>query len=391
MKTEPLSNEELERYLSGDMSPAEMHAAELKMSSSDLFSDALEGIQSHPQGLSGFEALQQRFESGLSSTGAATGTTTTGLGSMIGAGFGIALVTVLGLSVANEHLREAPETPEKVVMVVSNDQPEAETSFEDPVTPVDEVDEQAVSETVDRELETIKPLGESEVISFEKTLAYQPETRIDSAVVIDPVVPVDPVAPMPSVGHDQPVPTYDPKKEVVSNVKLVYLHDLKCVDMSQLYEKQIKIRNMNAMSGTRAYSAEKAEENDNPVEVYQSLYIYIDYLDYLGVAMAKFEDNEHKTALKHLKVVLNHYPADVNAHFYGALCYYNLGKPSKAIRYFDMVLRNQINAFDQEAEFYKAMSLKRAGKERQAKELFRKISSEGKFYSDRAEDELRNF
>ena len=63
--------------------------------------------------------------------------------------------------------------------------------------------------------------------------------------------------------------------------------------------------------------------------------------DILNDAMKDFEENNFKAALKSYRVILEHYPQDINAYFYGALCYYNLGKADKAIIYFDNVIANE--------------------------------------------------
>jgi len=71
------------------------------------------------------------------------------------------------------------------------------------------------------------------------------------------------------------------------------------------------------------------------------------------------------------------------------LCYYNLGKPEKAIEFFNLVTKDQINSFDQEAALYIALSYAQAGDKEQAKSLLTKIQEEGNFYAKRATEELR--
>jgi len=80
---------------------------------------------------------------------------------------------------------------------------------------------------------------------------------------------------------------------------------------------------------------------------------------------------------------------DVNANFYSGMSFYFLGKFNKALSYFDNVIQNPNNIFDQEAEFYKAICLKKAGQTTEAETLFRKIISDNGFYANRALEELK--
>ncbi len=113
-----------------------------------------------------------------------------------------------------------------------------------------------------------------------------------------------------------------------------------------------------------------------------------DYLDYLSLTLSKYKDNDYKRALKNFKIIIEQYPNDINAHYYGGLCYYNIDNPTKAIEFFDFILNQNINTFHQEAQYYKAMCLIRLGQGEQAQFIFQKIVNQGGFFAKKAKEML---
>lgn len=114
----------------------------------------------------------------------------------------------------------------------------------------------------------------------------------------------------------------------------------------------------------------------------------IPYLDYLTLCIQAMDKKDYELALSHFAEVLNQYPDDVNGLFYSAQCNYYLGRYEKAIGYYDQTMRNMINKFNEEAEFYKAKSIKALGRTEEANKLFELIVAKGKFYSQHAQKEL---
>ncbi len=386
MKTDPLTNEELERYVNGDMSPEEMYQAELKMAGNPIYDDAIEGFKASGAGLAGFAALQSQFETsiGASSASSATGAAgSSAFGQVMGLCFGVAFTTVIGLGVAHESVQEQTNDSESNHQIALNETHD-EVSEETLIAYDEVIEEDVLIEAIEIELKDADPVAENKAITYEKALKNQPTTLVDD--VVEDVAEVPEPTPVSPVEID-PVEgvKFDKTVEVHSNVQIVYLHELKTVDLSKLYKRSIKIRNIHALSGTPAHSEIKLDDGETMNHL--KPYIYIPYQKYLNDAMAKFEANNFKSALKDYKVILSHYKDDINAHFYGALCYYNLGKPTKAIDYFDAVLDDQINSFDQEAEFYKALCLIEAGHKQEASRLLEKIENDGLFYAKRARAE----
>jgi tetratricopeptide (TPR) repeat protein len=107
------------------------------------------------------------------------------------------------------------------------------------------------------------------------------------------------------------------------------------------------------------------------------------------MCLSKFKNNEFKEALYEFRTILDQFPEDLNAHFYGGLCYYNIGKYDLAIESFNFVVKHYISAFDQEAEWYKAKTLLNMDKVDDAKEIMESIVEKNGFYSDLAKKQLK--
>ena len=190
--------------------------------------------------------------------------------------------------------------------------------------------------------------------------------------------PVDPVPPPAPDAEEEPV-TLE-----LSNAPVSSIRGLKVVDYSDFYKADIDVPDLS-MTGTSP-----AQENpDDPLnDVAQEPNKKVPYQKFLDGAVKQFEEGDFRGALGDFKIILSQYRDDLNAHFYGALCYYNLGKSDKAIKHLDAVLDNYINTFDQEAAWYKALSLKRKGDLNAARTLLIEIARAGGFYAEQAKAEL---
>lgn len=386
MQTDPLTKEEMQAYLDGNLSPEEMHKIELKMASDQLNDDAMEGFSLTPGALAGFAAIENNFQNfhgahsaGSTSAGSAFGT------SMI-VSFSIAIVTALGLSIANESFNSMEQEDRRNNLQVQVNISQTEDNIDESV--YESVKEEDIVEAeIEAELADVKPTIENKQITSEIAMAIQQEaeqpvddksneTEEEESFKVEPI----------TIESPQTIATLPTKSIAKSNVSAIFLHNLKVVDVSSLYANKIRVRNMNDVSGTRVYNSDRAAIRDNSA-IISGPYIYVDYLEYIDDAMRDFENNKFKQALKSYRVILEHYPDDINAFFYGALCYYNLGKSEKAIVYLERVKLSQINTFDLEADFYIAKSLAQAGKIDEAKAAFLKIEKEGEFYAKRAREE----
>lgn len=187
-----------------------------------------------------------------------------------------------------------------------------------------------------------------------------------------------------------------PLEEVASNestslsystVHEVYLNSLKTVDYRVLREEK-KIKLLKELPiGT---PANQANPDDETISTTETLTKEVNYIDYLDETQRLFAKESFKRALRRYLIILDHYPDDVNAHFYSGLCYHNLGRYEKAIEHFDKSYSLPIGNFKEEAEWFKAKALIKTNNKAKATQLLKTIKKEGGFYSEQAEELLNS-
>jgi tetratricopeptide (TPR) repeat protein len=110
----------------------------------------------------------------------------------------------------------------------------------------------------------------------------------------------------------------------------------------------------------------------------------IPYIEYIEKTMSLFSKGNYKKALSRYELILDSYPTDINANFYGGLSYFNLGEFEKSIQTFERCLNSEFNNFNEEAEWYLAKSYSANGQNEKASQLFKQISENGGYYSKQA-------
>ena len=70
--------------------------------------------------------------------------------------------------------------------------------------------------------------------------------------------------------------------------------------------------------------------------------------------------------------------------------FFELGEYSKAIENFDFIIDHPINEFNQESEWYKALTFIKLNYREEAANLLQKIIGDSLFYSQQAKSELEN-
>ncbi len=173
--------------------------------------------------------------------------------------------------------------------------------------------------------------------------------------------------------------------EHYNNLPTTYMYDLKVVNYSGIYRN--KIKKIIPDGGSIPPRFENRQSSSNTISVDENT-TSVAYNDFLNDAMGKFSTNNFKEALQDYNTILQQYPDDLNAHFYGGLSYYNIGLNKKAIVFFDAVLENNAITFTQEALWYKALSLINAENTKEAEVLLKKIIESKGFYASRANETL---
>lgn len=166
---------------------------------------------------------------------------------------------------------------------------------------------------------------------------------------------------------------------VVELVPATHLHDLFVVDYRRIKREHTDIYYTKyVFSGTPAEF--ESEHTQNTSEMLETR-VDMPYWDYLRKSMEVFAKGNYKNALNRYIIILEQYPEDMNAFFYGGLCYYNLGNFNKALEFFDQVLIIDLNAFKEESTWYKAKTLIKLSRKNEAKLLLDEIIATGGFYA----------
>ena len=377
----PLSKEELEAYLKGDMSQADKYLLDQKIAGNEFNNDAMEGFESTPAAMEGFNELEGQFHGNLPRK----------VSSKFWR-FEFSFILIISVAIGfyfighyfldQIDLDEITFDESKLTIQVSADS----SSVEINIQPIEELD--------DKEIEDATPLEESKQLTSDRIIIDAPlimvmdssinETdKIESAILL--------------INKEKEIISSesDDKKEINqvnaanvirSNIGTLFLSKLLVVDYTKIYNTVITVPNFE-LTGTTA-DKENKDDNGN-IELDVHTYTQkITYMNFLEKTQLKFRKNKFKDALKDYRTILNHYSNDVNAHFYMALCYFNINKQNKAIEHFDRVLNHDFNTFHEEAKWYKAISLHELGKTSKCITILNEIATENGFYAKKASSML---
>jgi tetratricopeptide (TPR) repeat protein len=135
-------------------------------------------------------------------------------------------------------------------------------------------------------------------------------------------------------------------------------------------------------------SAEFEDENARDGNELIEKEVELPYMEYLEKSMYYFAVQTSKKALTRYLKILEQYPKDLNALFYGAHCYFNLKKYDKALSFFEKEIELEeasgMIAFREEAQWYRAKTLIKLGRIVEAEITLNSIISEGQFYTKEA-------
>lgn len=167
--------------------------------------------------------------------------------------------------------------------------------------------------------------------------------------------------------------------------KEIYLSDFKLVDYRNYRSRNAIPSQQMELSGTPA----NQEKNEIAEDDISWKAIDIPYHNYIAQTMEQFNSGNFKQTLNRTKFILGFYPDDINALFYGGLCYYNLSEMNQAIDAFEKVVSNPFSNFDEEAFWYLANAYYLNSDKTKAKELFQAIVNQKGYYAKQAEKMLK--
>ncbi|MDX1446312.1 hypothetical protein [Lishizhenia sp.] len=282
---------------------------------------------------------------------------------------GSALLTLFFIFINLEN-KEDPKTVTEVSTPIKMDEPILEDKETNKVEEQNKQDEQAIAVLQPKELE--HTLDRTELVELRKGKTSEEEELHQPQILMDKLN----IEEVELNKQELPQLNYQIKKEI-------YLYDLKLVDYRPYRKERMKEEKL-VMSGTPAN--QEAQQTSEQNFEYEE--VDIPYIEYLEKSMYYFSKGMYKKALVRFNKILDHYPNDVNAHFYGGLCYYNLNEGKVALDYFEKSYSLSYGNFKEEAEWLSYLTYIDLKQNKKARALLQQIAHQGGFYSERAKDIL---
>lgn len=352
-----LSREQLIAYAEGRLTPTEQHEVELHLDHDPLLQDALEGLQQQgaTEALRGLDG--HRPQAGSRSSWSTYGTWFAGIAA-------VAIIAFILWPASSEDL--APEN----AITQSSDVIEVPADGTMEATPLLNAEIVAAVEQPES-LYIGHPRNEHAAGGTLAEVLSQRDTGIDRIDPLPARLDTRDANASPRTGNGRRI-----------SRQLIYLHDLAVVDPHELY-KQVPTLALADEHVAARFSDRQAQTNARTET--QNLA----YTAFMDAALGRFAANDHKGCLDDLRFVLNQYPDDVNALFYAGLCSYNLGMYQRARVFLNRAATHPVNVFDEEAQWYYALTLERLGENAAAQEAFSRIATADGFYAEKARTKLR--
>lgn len=179
------------------------------------------------------------------------------------------------------------------------------------------------------------------------------------------------------------VPAMDYPARAQNETKVTYLLDLKVIDYTQIYERQIERTKMAYKPGTEAKYANQKDKTER-AKIEEQVIDSVTYIDILHESLEGYKSGAYEGALHDFAIILRKHPEELNAKFYGGMAYFEMGNYVEALKNFDFVIEHPVSVFNPESEWYKAQTLVRLGELKKAKNLLEKIIQEKGFYAGKA-------
>ena len=283
---------------------------------------------------------------------------------IIGIGVLIALFAITNL-ISNQTI-DSKENDEILALAQNED-----NSLPDALPPISKDDKEL--EVLPEEIEQMEVILKKEQVTAKKIVTdqkEQQEKREEAIITIDE--------------EPQTESEFGSEKEDIawSNKGLnipptLYIYDLSVVDYRKIKRDRESITYKRFELG--GISADQESENNSSQMVETE--VEIPYTIYLQKSMSFFAEQQYKQALNRYLTILEQYPSDLNALFYGGLSYYNLGKYEKSITFFNKIQASEYYMFNEESLWYKAKALVQLNKKDEADLVLNKIIIRGGFYT----------
>jgi tetratricopeptide (TPR) repeat protein len=354
-KNEDIDFAQIQDYFNGKLTPKQKHALELRAENDPFLYEAMEGYQAHPEGINRLARLKKN-QAIKSRSFFGSGTL-----SIIGIATFVYIVALLLKPNVNEDisLNNNPSSFQEVEIIPASIDSFVLADIAEQITP-------------------------EEILKSKPLLEEFNEKFVEHLVDNDPEV----------INIDEDVKIEDDNTILAENefsVKYlqaphIYHYDLYVVDYREIKRENVSINYTRyEFSGL---SAEFEDENSEDRKYDRESEVEVPYMEYLKTSMKYFSRGQYKRALTRYLTILEQYPEDLNAHFYGALCYFDMKQYEKALLMFEETQRLEEGdgyiAFRQEAKWYQGKTLISLNRAKEAKNILDQIISEGLFYAKEA-------
>lgn len=352
IKHSDINAELIRKYYNGSLTEAEKNAIEKLALDDPFLKDALDGFDQDP---GAFEAF---YKNRLPAK-------TTGGSFQIVIGLALTAILVAILIVLHSKKEDIlqPQT------IASSDVSNIDTSLHE-------------IEILPTFIDTLSPAPETDQIRLEEIA--QDREEIEKSILYDQVQTDVPILIKEEdlLADDYVLEPEEHNLEVQELVPATYLFGMFVVDYRRIKRENTQITYTKyELTGTSAeFENEHAEQNQD----LQETTVEISYWEYLGKALEAFSNENYKSALNRFEIILSQYTEDFNALFYGGLCFYNLGNFNKALSRFDQIISIELNAFKEEAYWYKSKCLIKLGRKAEARDVLDFIIANGGFYVSEA-------
>ncbi|WP_027421551.1 tetratricopeptide repeat protein [Crocinitomix catalasitica] len=351
--SEHIDLELLKNYYEGKLSIKEKNALEKSALTDPFLADAMDGFEENPGSFYRFYDKNNPNKGQTSKT--------------LFMGIGVLVLLMVSTLIINNTTDLGSVTPD----LASNDSIVVYPTV---------IKHQKEVEKLSPSIKAMQPAPEQQQIR-KKELVTNTKAKVDQAkekaeaknIKVDDVIPID------KTGKAVPEPIY---KESKWQTPTIYLYDLLVVDY-----RQIKRTKNNILYTRFELGGTSADRENNDIEDAANLIetkVDLPYIEYLEKTMYYFSKNTYKKSLNRCLTILEQYPKDLNALFYGGLSYYNLKKYEEASTYFNQVIGSDWDAFQEESQWYQAKTFVQLNEIEPALELLDRIILEGGFYKNDA-------
>lgn len=187
------------------------------------------------------------------------------------------------------------------------------------------------------------------------------------------------------VDHSQVEPEIN-QQNITVYAPMTYLSELYVIDYREIKRSKSSI-SYTRFELTGVSAAFESSNTQNHHDLTQ-LEVEIPYMEYLEKSMEYFSGGSYKKALNRFITILEQYPTDLNALFYGAHCYYNTSQYVQALNFFrtaeEVEKEHGFIGFRQELKWYEVKTLIQLNQKKEALTILDQIIIEGLFYSNQA-------